>query len=214
MTLNFLKSLWSKIKPVKMTGVFIILTLLSSHSSAQQCRDIFSKRDLPLGKMVQSTKRHIAVPLYSSVTVNNISSIFKHNYHRNDQSKFGCKAVVTNIPGQGLNVYFFPTGSGRENWDIHHVSAVSVALNDPSGQLFYLRLPYIQGYQLTAKKENGQWRITALDISSTLTSLQETNSARAPNREQESAMLHALVSSIDDELRYFPLPDLPTRRAP
>lgn len=197
--------------PVKIMGVFIFLTLVSSLGLAMQCRDIFSNRDFPLGKMVRSSTEEITVPLYSAVTLNNISSIFTHNYSGTEPSHFGCKAVVTNLPGEGPKVFFFPTGSGRESWNIHHVSAISAALNDPLEQLFYLRLPYIQGYQLTAQKINGQWKIIELDISSTLTYLHEMIPANAPNRQQEVTMLDALVSSIDEELRHFLRPQLSER---
>jgi hypothetical protein len=195
-------------RSIKYLGVLIFFTLLCSHSLALQCQELFSSKDLPSNKRVRSSTEALEVPLYTALTLHNFEQVFTHNYDHWDLSRFGAKAVVTSLPGEPLQVYFFPSGKEKKSWNIHHVDAISVALNDPYGQLYYLRLPYLQGYEMTAKRINGRWAIIRLDINSTLTYLHANQPSRRPSLEREEEMLKALISRIDEDLQRFPMPDL------
>lgn len=194
--------------PIKYLGVFILLTHLSCSAQALQCAELFANRDRPTHLRVQSTTEDKEVALYRAVTSNNIGEIFKHNYQRRDLRKFGAKAVVTSLPGQPTRVYFFPTGEGKQSWNIHHVDAITSALNESQSQSHLVNLPYIQGYEMTAQIINGKWAIIRLDIRSTLTYFHTKMPLRRPSREREEAMLRALISNIDEELQRFPLPSI------
>lgn len=196
------------VRPIKYLGVFTFLTLLSFHSQALQCRELFTSKDRPSNKMVRSSTEDLEVPLYTALTSQNFEQIFTHNYEGWNLDRFGAKAIVTSLPGEPLQVYFFRSGEGKTSWNIHHVDAISVALNDSSGQLYYLRLPYIQGYEMTAKRINGRWAIIRLDINSTLTYLHKNQPSRRPTYELEEKMLRELISRIDEDLQRFPIPDL------
>ncbi len=137
-----------------------------------------------------------------------MNQLFVHNYDWRNPKAVGAKAVVTMLPGEAAQVYFFPTGRGRKSWNIHHVDAISVALNDPYNQLYLFKLPYIQGYELTAKQINGRWVIVRLDIQSTLTYLHENQPSQRPSRQQEVDMLTALISRIDEDLQQFRRPSI------
>ncbi len=208
---KFVLSLFWLIKPIKYLGVLIFFTLLSSHSSALECRELFSSKDLPSNKKVRSSTKNLEVPLFTALTQQNVEQVFTHNYEHWDLSRFGAKAVVTSLPGEPVQVYFFQSGKRRKSWSIHHVDAISVALNDPTGLMYYLRLPYIQGYEMTAKIINGRWAIIRLDINSTLTYLHENQPAHRPSRELEEKMLKALILRIDEDLQRFPVPDIDER---
>ncbi len=197
-------------RPIKYLGVFIFLTLLYANASAGAftCNELFLNKDLPSAQTVRSTTKDKEVPLYPYLTRGNADQLFVHNYDWRNPTAFGVKAVVTKLLGEAAQVYFFPTGKGRKSWSIHHVDAISVALNDPHNQLYYLKLPYIQGYEMTAKQINGRWVIVRLDIRSTLTYLHESQPSRRPSREQEEDMLNALISRIDEDLQQFRRPSI------
>ncbi len=199
-------------RPIKYLGVFIFLTLLCANASATvselTCKELFLNKDLPSDKLVRSTTKNREVALYPYLTPGNADQLFVHNYDWRNPTAFGVKAVVTKLPGESSQIYFFPTGKARKSWNIHHVDAISVALNDPHNQLYLLKLPYIQGYEMTAKKVNGRWVIVRLDIRSTLTYLHESQPARRPSREQEEEMLTALISRIDEDLQQFRRPSI------
>jgi hypothetical protein len=171
------------------------------------CMDLFSK-DLASGKMAPSSTEDLETPLYSYITAHNIDSIFSHNYRETEMDRFGAKAIVTKLPGQATRVYFFPTGKGTENWNIHHLDAIATALGVPVDLIFPTFVPYVQGYQFTAKKVDGRWKITQLEISSTLVYWHDMGPAYKPSRELDVEMLQTLNSHIDENLRYFPMPPI------
>jgi hypothetical protein len=191
---------------LKIIVVFILCTV-SKSVQASMCFELFSK-NVATEKTVRSSTKDIEVPLYSYITPQNIDSIFSHNYRRTDRDRFGCKAIVTKVPGQSVRVYFFPTGSGTKNWNIHHLDALSSALGVPADLVFPSYVPYVQGYQLTAYKVYGRWTVTQLEISSTLVYWHEMGPDYKPSRELDTEMLEALTSHIDENLRHFPIPSI------
>ncbi len=188
---------------------FLILSVfwvLVSPVQALQCDNVFSK-DHPTSKSVLAISRDRESPMYSHLTARNVSQLFKHNYSTGDPLLFGCKAVVVFLPGwKTPQVYFFATGENSKSWNMHHANAASAVLGD--NILFYLNLRYMQGYELTAKKFDGRWRITSLDIQSAITNLQRDNEKHRPSLEAEEQMLKALLDSIDPDLVSFSIPEL------
>jgi hypothetical protein len=156
-----------------------------------------------------SISREIESPMYSYITPRNAESLFRHNYSAGDLSLFGCKAVVAFLPGwKAPKVYFFATGENLKSWHMHHAKAASAVLGDSTSDIFYLYLPYLQGYELTAKNFNGQWKITRLDIQSSITNLQKNNERHRPSRQAEEQMLKALLNNIDPNMMSFSIPEL------
>ena len=116
-------------------------------------------------------------------------------------------AVVVFLPDwKTPQVYFFATGESFKSWNMHHAQAASAVLGDTI--LFYLNLRHMQGYELTAKQFDGQWRFTSLDIQSAITNLQKENVNHRPNPKAEEQMLKTLLDSIDPELVSFSIPEL------
>ncbi len=183
-----------------------VFWLLVNPAQALQCDDVFSK-DHPTSKSVMALSRDRESPMYSHLTTQNAGQLFTHNYSDGDPSLFGAKAVVVFLPDwKTPQVYFFATGESFKSWNMHHAQAASAVLGDTI--LFYLNLRHMQGYELTAKQFDGQWRITSLDIQSAITNLQKENVNHRPNPKAEEQMLKTLLDSIDPELVSFSIPEL------
>jgi hypothetical protein len=177
-----------------------------SPAQALQCNDVFSK-DHPTSISVLAISRDRQSPMYAYLTTQNMGQLFTHNYSAGDPSRFGAKAVVVFLPQwKSPQVYFFATGENFKSWNMHHAQAASAVLGD--NLLFYLNLRFMQGYELTAKQFDGQWRITRLAIQSSITNLQKENVNHRPTPEAEEQMLRSLLGSIDPELVSFSIPEL------
>ncbi len=183
-----------------------VFWVLVSPAQALQCDDVFSK-DHPTSLSVMAISRDRESPMYSYLTTRNAGQLFSHNYSAGDPSLFGAKAVVVFLPEwKNPQVYFFATGKNFKSWNMHHANAATAVLSD--NILFYLNLRHMQGYELTAKQFDGRWRITSLDIQSSITSLQKENENHRPSPEVEEQMLKTLLDSIDAELVSFSIPEL------
>ncbi|MBY0315205.1 MAG: hypothetical protein K2Q26_06785 [Bdellovibrionales bacterium] len=191
-------------------GLLISLTIVGE-AQEFQCNELFSK-DRHSQLYVKSVEARGASRLYAYLTAGNIEKIFTHNYERGKAYQYGAKAVVVSLPGKSPLVYFFATGEGTLSWSIHHLSAVETALGlsrsfDLRSQIPLDQLPFVQGYEFTAEKWRGQWRIVKLSIQSQITTL-KLNRFLKPDLRLEQELLDLLISRIDPSLIQFTTPQV------
>ena len=208
-----LRTLRRGLKPSSFILIIGLLISLTPVGEAQplQYRDLFSK-DRHSQLYVKSVEARGAARLYPFLTEGNIEKIFTHIYDSETPHQLGAKAVVVSLPGKTPLVYFFATGDGLVSWYIHHLSAAETALGLPRSfdlrsQIPLDQLPYVQGYEFTAERINGHWKITQLSIQSQITSIKLYQFPRS-NLKIEQDLLNLLVSRIDPSLIQFKMPSV------
>jgi hypothetical protein len=158
----------------------------------------------------------IQVPLYDHITVENIEKVF--SYPLLEPGLYGAKAVVVSLYGQAPTIYFYAIGDENSYYGTKHYQGLEVAVKEQqllSEQNFQIRtlpmsyqesLKYSQGFQLQAKKIDGQWKVVGFEIDSSIVTDQIKDKIPVSKRLQNS-MLVATVNAIDPKLAVFKKPD-------
>lgn len=79
----------------------------------------------------------------------------------------------------------------------------------PDAEMASLALLQAQGFQLSAQKVNGYWKIIRLDIDSSITSFQSNQTIMPLSRGWHEDLLEQVEASIDPQFKKYPQPQFP-----